>query len=156
EYSSNLVPLDPYFLGILLGDGGLKRGIVITSSEPEIIKEVYKQSNKYSSRVRFEAIEDNKSDNYFILGEQVLYKGTVGPRSTCKIRKILRDLNLYGRGSGEKFVPREYKTGSIGTRLSIIAGMLDTDGSLDKNCYEWSSKSRQLAEDMCFMVRSVG
>jgi superfamily II DNA or RNA helicase len=156
EGEKKKITIDPYFLGVLLGDAGLVRGVAVTASDPEIIKELYLQAANHGSRVRFEEDTRSKADNYFILGKVVNYVDTVGPVSTCKIRKALKDLGLYEKGSGEKFVPLQYKTGSLETRLSIIAGMLDTDGSLSHNGFDWLSKSETMAKDMCFMLRSCG
>lgn len=146
--------LDPYFLGVLLGDGGLKYGVVVTSSDNEIIEEVYKQAHKFGCAIRKEEDKRSKCNNYFILGDLV-HNGK-GTHTLCKIRAKLKSLGLYGKGSGDKFVPLQYKTGSLTTRLEIMAGMLDTDGSLSNNGFDWTSKSRTMAEDMCFMARSCG
>ena len=55
-----------------------------------------------------------------------------------------------------KFIPTQYKFGSRTTRLEVLAGLLDTDGSLDGGYYDFLTKSKQLAEDVAFVSRSLG
>jgi hypothetical protein len=64
---------------------------------------------------------------------------------------------VFGKRSGEKFVPDAYRVGSRETRLAILAGLLDTDGHLGASgCFEFSSHSRQLAGQVAFIARSLG
>jgi ATP-dependent DNA helicase DinG len=70
----------------------------------------------------------------------------------------LKNLKLYGLSSGDKFIPSIYKVNSREVRLSILAGLMDSDGSLiaSKVGYDYISKSQQLANDVAFIARSVG
>jgi hypothetical protein len=70
---------------------------------------------------------------------------------------MLQNIGIAGTKSGNKFIPHEYKTSNINCRLELLAGLLDTDGSLDKHgCFDFISKSKQLAEDVVFVSQSVG
>ena len=53
-------------------------------------------------------------------------------------------------------MPSYMKTGSKSVRESILAGLLDTDGSLTGGGAEITQKSEQLADDICFVARSLG
>jgi hypothetical protein len=55
-----------------------------------------------------------------------------------------------------KHIPDDIKTGSISTRLQVLAGLLDTDGYLGGNCFEITQKNKRLAEDIAFVARSLG
>ena len=55
-----------------------------------------------------------------------------------------------------KNIPFAYKTGDCKCRLEILAGLLDTDGSLTCNGYDFISASASLAEDVAFIARSLG
>jgi cell division control protein 6 len=72
------------------------------------------------------------------------------------LAKELMALGLFKKTSESKFIPPQYKLGSQRTRLEILAGLLDTDGSLKRGCFDFISKSRQLAEDVVFVSRSLG
>jgi DNA repair protein RadD len=69
----------------------------------------------------------------------------------------LKENGLFERRSGSKFIPDCYKTGTFKDRLEILAGLMDTDGSLVNNSgYDYVSKSAQLARDVAFVARSLG
>lgn len=68
----------------------------------------------------------------------------------------LRSVNLGGTSTATKFIPYEYKTASRESRLELLAGLIDTDGSLSCGCYDLQSKSKVLAKDATFVARSLG
>jgi orc1/cdc6 family replication initiation protein len=143
-------PIDPHFLGVYLGDGGSTHGnIGITSADAEIAAIVKDQSEKYASKVR-----------ECPAGQAQQYMLTIGRRGghglLNGLAKDLISLGLYKLESESKFIPFQYKFGSRSTRLEVLAGLLDTDGSLQSGCFDFITKSRQLAEDVAFLARSLG
>ena len=66
----------------------------------------------------------------------------------------LRDYNLINN----KHIPQDYKCNSRDIRLQLLAGLLDTDGYYNKsnNSYDIIQKNKTLAEDILFLVRSLG
>jgi Holliday junction resolvasome RuvABC ATP-dependent DNA helicase subunit len=56
----------------------------------------------------------------------------------------------------QSFIPQEYRVADEKSRLEILAGLLDTDGHLHFNTFDYVSKSKKLAEDVCFIARSLG
>ncbi|MDE1854138.1 MAG: AAA family ATPase [Thaumarchaeota archaeon] len=143
-------PIDPHFLGVYLGDGGSTHGnISITNAEPEIAAVVKAQSEKYALKVR--QYSAGQAQQYTLTmgrtGGQTLLNG---------LAKDLISLGLYKVTSESKFIPLQYKFGSRRTRLEVLAGLLDTDGNLHNNCFDFITKSKQLAEDVAFVSRSLG
>lgn len=138
--------LDPYFLGLLIGDGGYTNSPNITSADKEIVEEIYKQAEVFGLKVREDKKPNNKAVSYYMTGDGV----------SNYLSNRLRQIGLYGRTSGEKFIPPMYKTSSRDARLDLIAGILDADGSLSSNGYDFISKSKQLAEDVAYVARSLG
>jgi phosphate starvation-inducible PhoH-like protein len=146
EFDSKDVKIDPYLLGVLLGDGHFSsKNLSITSSDLEII--------------------DNcipKLPN----GCKIIYKGNYDYRiqsggDTNNLRLYLKELNLCDLKSYEKFIPNEYKFNSKEVRLQVLQGLLDTDGTIGKHrsgkCrIQFTSTSKKLAEDVMFLVRSLG
>ena len=65
-------------------------------------------------------------------------------------------LGLHKKTSESKFIPPQYKFGSRTMRLEVLAGLLDTDGSLDTGYFDFVTKSKKLAEDVAFVSRSLG
>jgi hypothetical protein len=55
-----------------------------------------------------------------------------------------------------KHIPDIYKINDRETRLQILAGLIDSDGSLVGNCYEITQKNKKLAHDIAFLARSLG
>ena len=64
----------------------------------------------------------------------------------------LQQLNLINN----KHIPNSYKMSSIQDRLELLAGLLDTYGSLHYTGYDAIQKDKQLAEDVVFIARSLG
>lgn len=145
EFEKQKVPVDPYLLGVLLGDGHMNKGFSITTADPEIIEECSKVL---------------PSDHKFV------YKGKYDYRiqSNKKINKIkidLMELKIWGKKSPEKFIPDCYKFNDCECRLAVLQGLLDTDGWICKhrsgNCrIQYCSTSKALADDVMFLTRSLG
>ncbi|MDA4128084.1 MAG: AAA family ATPase [Thaumarchaeota archaeon] len=143
-------PIDPYFLGVYLGDGSSANGtIAITSADAEISNVVNNQSGKYLLKVR--QYPAGQAQEY------VLTLGRTGGQTLLNgLAKDLIELGLYKKTSESKFIPSQYKFGSRRIRLEVLAGLLDTDGSLDAGYFDFMTKSKQLAEDVAFVSRSLG
>ena len=72
------------------------------------------------------------------------------------IRQYFYANKLLNARSWEKFIPDPLKHGSIQERLDVLRGLLDTDGSVDeRGRVTFCSTSRQLAEDVQFIARSL-
>lgn len=123
------LPLDPYILGCLLGDGGMTtNSITFTSADTHFEKylPLVKRKSRYCYGV----------------------KGVVS---------ILRELNLLGCNSYSKFIPEEYMTSSWGQRIELIQGLMDTDGYVSADGkVNYTSVSDKLRNQMAELIRSVG
>jgi hypothetical protein len=147
--------LDPYFLGVLLGDGGLgsfpghSRSVTVTTMDPEIVEVIQQQARLHGlPEPREEVQEGNQSITYYLTN-----RGQVGGNP---LRNVLDQLGVLELICEEKRVPLWYKTASREVRLEVLAGLLDTDGALNYEGYDFCVKSRQLAEDAAFLSRSLG
>lgn len=156
--TARLRTIPPYFLGLILGDGSCKyNGAVnITTADPEIVNEIYGYAAANKHKVRKTTKKDadgrvNKASTYFLNGEA---KGNRWRRNA--LTEKIRGLGLFRTGSGDKFVPQCYLTGPSKTRMELLAGLLDTDGSLASNCFDYVTKSSMLASGVAFIVRSLG
>lgn len=147
------LPLDPYFLGVLIGDGTMKTKIGVQTADPEILDVVMEQAAAHGLHVRDEYQEGNASAAFFLTAGN-------GPGQTFGKNPILnkiRDLGLRV-SKDEKHIPHIYKTASREDRLALLAGIIDTDGSYDPSGrgYDLVTASAQLAHDIAFVVRSLG
>lgn len=146
--SQNL-PLDPYFLGVLIGDGCLGYGVRVNTPDPEIVEELYRQAAGHDIGVTKRIDPRSQADDYLL---------SVGQRGgkPNPISQKLRQLGLFGLKSGDKFMPKMYLAASYRERLELLAGLLDTDGSLGHNGFDYISKSSALAHSVVFLCRSLG
>ena len=138
--------IDPYFLGVILGDGCIVHGVSVTTPDKEIRCVIFQQAELWNLRLRTEPA--GKATTYFLVSDK-------GRRSN-RLVKALRRLRLYGGRAGDKFVPDAYKYTDLAKRLEILAGLLDTDGYYIDKGYDYISKSRRLADDVAFLCRSAG
>lgn len=77
--------------------------------------------------------------------------------STNVVKNELIRLGLFGKTSLNKFIPKEYiYNSSVEDRLELIRGLLDTDGTCDKNLAAFTTISEQLAKDIIEIVQSLG
>lgn len=116
------LPLDPYLLGALLGDGHIpESGTPRLSSGDNIVPDEV-------ARVLPEGIKIAKSSGHS-------YTITAGRRGTTSntVSEKLKDLGLAGKGFDEKVIPAIYMVASVEDRISLLQGIMDTDGSCDKN-----------------------
>jgi hypothetical protein len=142
--------LDPYFLGVLLGDGCITDRVSVTTEDLPIAEEVVKQAEIFDLDIRI----DEKQNTY--AKDIHLSSGRSNSRKNG-VAEVLKFYNLYGKRSGNKFIPSQYKTASENVRLEILAGLIDTDGSLSgANTYEYVTKSKRLSQDVAFIARSLG
>lgn len=144
--------IDPYMLGVLLGDGGLsQRTVNVTTMDRETVDSIYAFANHMNVDVRIEVLPNNKSDMYFFTKRP--NTGVFNPVST-----ELRKLELMGHTSHTKFIPAQYKIASKEQRLQILAGLVDTDGCIEKatSCFSICTASQALSNDITFIARSLG
>jgi len=140
--------IDPWIFGCLLGDGSLLNSINLTTMDNEIALAAYSLAKQFDLKVRVETKANNLASTYYITGEKGKYNSLI---------LAIYNLRLYGSTSNNKFIPDCYKLGDVETRLNVLAGLIDTDGSLSKNSiYDYVSKSKQLAKDVQFIARSLG
>ena len=146
--------LNPYVLGVLIGDGCLThRHLTISSADEEIIEKV-------SSLLGVEnTIKRNSIHNYnwtFIDSGRTFDEGRIRLVQTADVLSEVRE--LINTHSYEKFIPEMYKFGSIEQRMDLIRGLFDTDGCVDKSRarVSFSTTSKQLVEDIREVLWSLG
>jgi LAGLIDADG-like domain len=93
------------------------------------------------------------------LNADITYRIT--KRDCCGLKNPLidhlRELELWGKDSSTKFIPTEYLEASRTTRLRLLQGLMDTDGTTGKTRETSYAKcSRQLGLDVQYLVRSLG
>lgn len=138
-------PIHPYLLGALLGDGSLGQGTIqFTKADEEVV-----------DRVR-ECLPDAARVMPTTVSNQWMITGIV--RGHNPLTNALKDIDLHGTVSDTKFIPKQYLEGSIEQRWELLRGLMDTDGTVNKDGGQPSfcSTSKLLALGVQELVRSLG
>lgn len=145
--------IDPYLLGVLIGDGclGSNRSMSVTLAEEDVKLKVERKLNA----IGCELVHRNKFDYYIT--------------SSAKLREQLATLMLRCN-SADKHIPYEYLFSSVEDRVQLLQGLFDTDGTVQVNkkrkteghaqgggcSFSYSTVSKHLSDDFAFLVRSLG
>ena len=141
--SQGALPIEPYLLGALLGDGCLRANgsIGFTSDDEAIVSEL---AGLLPAGV---------------IAKPEVHQGwsfTSAERPNA-LRSALRDLGLIGKRAWEKAVPQPYLTAPVEDRLAVLQGLMDTDGTIDQaGRMSFGSSSPELAQNVLWLVRSLG
>lgn len=141
--------LSPYIMGTLLGDGCLTKCTTELCGIDDEIKQ--RVSNELPDGCRI-SYRNNSPCTVGIIGD---------PK---KLQAELVRLGLRGKRAWEKFIPIEYKYGTVKARLDILRGLMDTDGWVclqsGKRCERsdvfFETTSERLVDDVAEIVRSLG
>ncbi|WP_075824665.1 helicase-related protein [Streptomyces acidiscabies] len=142
------LPLDPYLFGLLLGDGSFRHNLRLSTVDDEIREAA---AAAVAPECRLVPVRGSRCDYTIQLAQRA--GGVRNP-----VIQILRDLKLWGETSHGKFVPEDFKNTSVKNRLALLQGLLDTDGTVDADgmSISFCSASRRLADDVAWLVRSLG
>jgi ATP-dependent Zn protease len=137
EFEPADLPLDPYLLGALLGDGTFRHHLGFSDADLDVLARVELLLPDGDSMVR-----ENEYD-WSIIGGAT--------------RVAIKELELFGLHSHEKFIPSQYLWASAEQRLALLQGLMDTDGNLDtRGVVEFHTTSERLAHDVRLLVESFG
>ena len=205
------LPIDPYLLGSLLGDGCISVGSPTFSSKDKenvkvlslILSKIDCKINKIPNsncdyritkrrggyggspsrrvlatkidtgeKLMFESVKQIRESKEFcypsvhrvIVGKYKQYKGynwkylDQDKVSNNPLKDLLIKEGLWGKKSENKFIPDKYKFANINNRLSLLRGLMDTDGYVSKTGKQptYCSISKDLADGVAFLVRSLG
>jgi len=147
------VPMDPYALGLLLGDGCLTGTTTpgFATGDPELAWEL--QLRMPGVEVRPRGGPDYQLNKVTSPGDVITLENPV--------TAVARRLGLNGTRSATKFVPDLYLYNSVRVRLAVLQGLLDTDGGpvtqKGRTCrIQYTTTSSRLRDDVVFLVRSLG
>jgi hypothetical protein len=150
------LPLPPYFVGIWFGDGTkalryLRKkgkheiaGVHITKEDPEIIDYLESMATKWALKINRYRNAHKSCPTLHLANRQ---KG----RHPNRLLEMLREVV----GLAEK-LPQSYLVSSREDRLELLAGLLDTDGYSHHGGFEIAQKRKGIADDICFLARSLG
>lgn len=139
EYNTKKLILNPYLLGLWLGDGATKDSILsgefndIEFYKEEFLKSGFKLVHVANYDYRIKSDGDIPKYNIF--------------------RRKLTDLNVLRN----KHIPDEYLYGDIYQRLELLRGLMDTDGTYGKNnMCEFYTSNKDFANQVYTLITSLG
>jgi hypothetical protein len=128
---SNECPIDPYFLGLWLGDGHA-HSTAVTTVDDEIIEYLDMDIRRQGISTFLSSREKTKGKN--------------------KLLNKLKDIGVYKN----KHIPLSCLTTTRENRLQLLAGLIDSDGSVSINTIDYISKIERLSNDVAYLARSLG
>lgn len=136
------LPVPPYTLGAWLGDG--------TNKQPRITWD----------KKDYDVIQGIIADGYEV-NHQYVHKttGAITTDFEVALRKDLNSLGMcYHNKRVEKHIPQQYLVAPKEQRLKLLAGLLDTDGTLikDEHRYQYSTTSEELKNSFISLVSTFG
>jgi phosphate starvation-inducible PhoH-like protein len=153
EFEPQEVAMDPYALGLLLGDGCITTQTTpsFSTTDPELALALE------MSLDGIRLVRKGAAD--YVLRKREGGRG--GVIVANPVTATLRELELAGTRSTTKFIPESYLYNSSGVRLAVLQGLLDTDGGpvtqRGRSCrIQYTTTSPRLRDDVVFLVRSLG
>lgn len=162
---SSDLPIDPYLLGVLIGDGCLNSAFNVSLPEADVRTRVESLLKDEGFVLHKSNPNDPEDYDYRIVRDTERYERVQDLKDDPdSLRNRIRDLELDVK-SVDKHIPEEYLLASYRDRLELLRGLFDTDGSvamgMSKNryetiSYEFSTSSENLSRDFAELVRSLG
>lgn len=162
ERVSAELPIHPYALGALIGDGALTvRPLVISSNDEAVVRRVAGYINELIPLEGFVASEHNYGWQFKRATELGRAKKWV---QTDELKKVLHDglgeeSLVFGHKSVDRRIPRRYLEASREQRMELLRGLMDTDGSVAGNeraHVTFSTSGSGMVRDVQELLRSLG
>lgn len=146
DFPEKDLPIDPYVVGVWLGDGSRYDAKITIGNHKQAIKD-YLQGWADSTGLLTASTPGRGC-------EDIAFRMPKETRGRNQNPFVWIRYNFVKNGL--KYIRQDYLTGSREQRIELLSGLLDTDGSLARTGYEFTSKSRELSEGVCFLARSLG
>ena len=135
--SQKTLPCDPYIIGLWVVDATIQANEIHISSF-DILEHCFYILEKYKM-----ALEFVKGNRYAIQYDDTSKSFTDCVLSVLKITEC-------------KCIPHVYKINSRENRLLLLAGIIDCEGTINKNCYELTITNETVVDDIVFLCLSLG
>lgn len=147
QYPEKDLLIDPYFLGLWLGDG-FSKSPAICSEDVEIKDYAKKYFTDLGLNIRsVKKTPDTNPEFEHIFGVKR------PPDHKNKLTELLRHYNLINN----KHIPTDYLYASVEQRMELVRGLMDTDGYIDKyGQIEITQKNEQILDGLKLILASLG
>lgn len=162
--------IDPYVMGVFLGDGSCTQKPLILSSNDQFIVDEVKRLSGFADVIPQKGcynwqfvMSDEQIAKYKEWYVDIYGKKPQGKAVNMQSTYFFRDFPDVRVLAKDKHIPDIYKYSSIEQRYALIQGLFDTDGSIVKDeryqfrgNISFSSTSKQLVEDIRWVLFSLG
>lgn len=149
EFNNRHLELDPFLVGLLIGDGSLCKGSSIELSL-SLYQEYILDRLILPPNIKFTFVKDLKKNYIRVKFSRIVRKG---PTMHDYIDKI----GLLNKKSKDKFIPKQYLYSSHKNRLLLLDGLTESDGYINnRGLIEYSTISKQLRDDVIELFRGLG
>ena len=147
QWEEKEVPLDPYILGLWLGDG--------FSSEY-----AFDINGKDDSEILTYLTNWGKTnDTEFIQESNIVWRIQSSSSSRCDVAPLKKFLDIL-KVANKKHIPELYLHNSRDIRLKLLAGIIDSNGTVTHNrsrvSITQSSVHAELSQQITYLARSLG
>ncbi|MGB3542426.1 strawberry notch-like NTP hydrolase domain-containing protein [Rubrivirga sp.] len=149
-FEAREVPVDPYLLGVMIGDGCIRQSsIELTLGEAEMVE---RTEAALPEGVQLRKVQTRDYHYGITMGKRV---GRLHYRNP--VLNGVRALGLCGKRAWEKWVPEDYLFNTVEVRLAVLRGLMDSDGyASERGVTVHYTTSERLADDVAFLVQSLG
>ena len=149
---SQTLPVDPYVLGALLGDGTLSgSSLRFSSAQSEMVERLLARAAPTF------VLRAAGGYDWRIVQTAGAHRAGVAGVTPNGLMDALRGLGLWGKRAETKFIPDVYLSASRADRVELLRGLLDTDGRVERwGSMRFASTSERLARQVAELVRSLG
>jgi replicative DNA helicase len=132
------LPVDPYLLGVLIGDGYLSGDrICISNPEKDVLD---KCNNLFPDKHEF---LEQRGDNY-----------SWNVKSESRVNQFNHTIKVK---TENKFIPEDYLYASKEKRMSLLKGLMDTDGHVTKKgTFQYFTVNKRLKDQFKFLCGTLG
>lgn len=154
--SGESLPIHPYIMGAMLGNGNFSGRNFRVSIDDQQIKSTFESF--LPDELYMKNYECDADYDYWILQkEPKLGRAVNGDYQIMPMKLSFKPLGLWDKRSHEKFIPESYLEASLADRMLLIQGLMDTDGTAGLNGgTSYSTSSKLMAEQFQKLIWSIG
>jgi len=146
------LPIEPYVLGALLGEGTLSgSSLRFSTAQSETLDRILERAAP-AFALRAAGGYDRR-----IVQSAGAHRAGVAGVTPNGLTDALRHLGLWGCRAEAKFIPEVYLNAPRADRVELLRGLMDTDGWVERRgSMRFCSTSERLARQVADLVRSLG
>lgn len=148
QFPHSELPIDPYYLGIWLGDGSSKAWHFISNIDVEVMEYIKEYAQSLGTNIQ--QVDD-------VSYKLVVHKGGVRNEKINEKVSLVYDAFKKYDLINNKHIPEDFIYTSYTNRLKLLAGLLDSDGyNTRRNTIAITQKNREIAEAIVELCHITG